>query len=139
MLVGDTVVPDLLHPGFLLVQDQGISHQRDDGDGYWPITSLPQVHDPFVLQYGPFSTLVYPLPGLMHPSAMCKSSSLIFVPFFSSLSPRNILMAPRIRRHSHLHWCRSHDSHGNCLPAYRHAHGVLGGLRWSLTQILLRK
>ena len=27
-----------------------------------------------------------------------------------SLSPRNILMAPRIRRHSHLRWCRPHGS-----------------------------
>ena len=39
MLVGNTVVSDLPHPGFLIVQDQGISNQRDDANGYWPIKS----------------------------------------------------------------------------------------------------
>ena len=31
-------------------------------------------------------------------------------------------MAPRIRRHSHLRWCRSHGSDGKCLLLYRYAH-----------------
>ena len=42
-----------------------------------------------------YSSLVYPLPGLMHPLAMCKSSLRALLRL--SLSPRNILVAPRIR------------------------------------------
>ena len=116
------VPQDANHPE---LQSQGISHRRDDGDGYRPIKSLPQVHHPLVLQYGSSPALVHPLRTDAPTSYVQVLVANLRALLRLSLSPRKVLLAPRIRHHPHLRWCRSHGRHRNCLPLYRDAHRVL--------------
>jgi hypothetical protein len=106
------------------LQDQGGPHWCDDGDGYWPIKSLPQVHYPLVLQY---ASMLSSIPRRLTPTVSYVQVLVanLRTPLCLSLPPRTILLAPRIRHYPHLRWCCPHGRHRDCLPLNRDAHGVL--------------